>query len=187
MTFKYEQTIALHTKKSQIQKLVTKLVGIYLCTFLFVNSLLTETKITEQDKQKIDKFWQVLTFIKCRNLVPIGNRYYWHTSLIESNKDPTVYYCRSKIYLWRQEMLYRKKQETKHFVLSRLLSFSLGCSSSLKPSWIVVLFTLNSCCTIVSIFFNPFPWHVKNLPSQRILCEITNNELPVISLRFDYW
>ena len=49
----------------------------------------------------------------------------------------------------------------------------------LKPSWIVVLFTLNACCTIVSIFFNPFSWHVKNLPSQRILCESTKNKLPV--------
>ena len=79
-----------------------------------------------------------------------------------------------------------KAWETKHFVLSRPLSFSLGCSSSLKPSWIVVLFKMNACCTIVSIFFNPFPWHVKNLPSQRILCEITNNQLPVIVLQFVY-
>ena len=44
---------------------------------------------------------------------------------------------------------------------------------------ILDLFTLNACCTIVTIFFNPFSWHVKNLPSQRILCESMNNELPV--------
>ena len=37
-------------------------------------------------------------------------------------------------YIFEDRKCFIEKQETKHFVLSRLLSFSLGCSSSLKPS-----------------------------------------------------
>ena len=89
------------------------------------------------------------------------------------------FFCISFVWLCSQREMSQTKLMQKKSLVRSFIQGSWLKLQGLKPSWIVVLFTLNACCTIVSIFFNPFSWHVKNLPSQRILCESTKNKLPV--------